>query len=565
MLSVDGRVVIVYNGEIYNDQDLARALAKQVGFVRRTSCDAEIIPAAYAAWGEEAFARFEGMFAIALWDRQTKTLFLARDGVGIKPLYVHDDGRAISFASELKALLVDPRTPRRFSPPDLAHMLAHGYAPPERTLLEGVRQLAPGSILATSANGTRERRFWQPRRTHEIDNLQSATEEFVNTFSTVVREQLASDVDVGVLQSGGIDSSLVSMALPQARIVPLFSVRFAERSHDESALVDYVARASGRQVTYIDLAPGSDIVADFREVVDAVDGQLSDASALACHRLSEITRRHVKVALSGDGADEFFGGYPTYRATAMASGLRGWMPPRAWRLLARGMRAVARGSDERLSAPEKAYRFFHGLSQATPHATWRHYFPSWMQGKVYGAGLSGSDVGDPFSGYAAAFDEAKGDVIDQALLADQTYYLPADLLVKLDRTSMAHGLEVRVPMLDRRIMEFAGRLDHRLLLDRTGSTKRVLRQALSLMGCGDVVTKAPKRGFNLPINSLLRQELGSLANRFLDREADIFAPYLRPDEVRSLWRSHVAGRSDEKYIVWTLMTLAVWCEKEGIC
>ncbi len=245
-------------------------------------------------------------------------------------------------------------------------MLAHGYVPPDCTLLEGVRQLAPGSILVADASGSRERAFWRPKRTNEIRDLESASQEFIKIFSAVVHDQLVSDVDVGVLQSGGIDSSLVSLVVPRSSNVPLFSVRFDERSHDESKLIDFVATASGRHVTYIDLPRGTDIVREFRAVVDAVDGQLSDSSALATHLLSQTTRSQVKVALSGDGGDEFFGGYPTYIATALAQRLRGWIPPLVWRLLARTSRAAARVSDARLSRLEKAYRFCHGLTELAP-------------------------------------------------------------------------------------------------------------------------------------------------------------------------------------------------------
>ena len=205
MFSADRSVVITYNGEIYNDDDLASKLARETGFSRRTTCDAEIIPAAYLAWGEDAFSRFEGMFAIALSDREKRKLLLARDEIGIKPLHFYSDDRFVCFASEIKALLANPMMPRRLSAPDVAHMLGSGYTAPNRTLLEDVRQVDPGSVVSIDRSGVRQRRYWQPARRGEIKDLGLASERLVSTLREVVEDQLVSDVPVGVLQSGGIE------------------------------------------------------------------------------------------------------------------------------------------------------------------------------------------------------------------------------------------------------------------------------------------------------------------------------------------------------------------------
>jgi asparagine synthase (glutamine-hydrolysing) len=564
MFSADSSVVITYNGEIYNDDDLADKLARETGFSRRTSCDAEIIPAAYLAWGEDAFARFEGMFAIALWDREKRKLLLARDGIGIKPLHYFSDDRFVCFASEIKALLANPMIPRRLSAPDVAHMLGSGYTAPNRTLLENVRQVDPGSVVSIDRTGVRQRRYWQPARRGEIKDLGLASKRLVSTLREVVEDQLVSDVPVGVLQSGGVDSSLVSLSLPASHEVPLFSVRFSERSHDESELVNEIASLSKRKITWVDLPQGGDAESSFRQVVRAVDGQLADSSALAALKLAEVTSDHVKVALSGDGGDEFFGGYPTYRATQIASPLQRLLPRTAWGALARSARLMARPSDTRIPASEQIYRFLYGLSQEVPHVAWRHYLPRDLQQHLYGPDLRDLVGADPLSLYSAPFREDSGDLIDRALLADQKYYLPADMLTKVDRVSMACGLEVRVPLLDRRIMELAGELDQALLFDKRGSTKIVLREALRALGAGRNITEGRKRGFNVPMNKLLRTDLLPMARMYLERNAEIFLPFLSPDGVRSLWKSHCSRKRDEKYLVWTLLTLAVWRDSTGI-
>lgn len=557
-------IVLVYNGELYNEAELERDLARETGFVRRTTCDTELIPAAYAAWGLRAFERFEGMFALALWDAPRGRLVLARDPIGIKPLFVAERQAAISFASELKALLVPGQARAKLSPPDLAHMLALGYPPPDRSLVEGIRQLAPGSVLVADAAGTEERRFWRPSRNgggHR--DLEAATEAFLGTFPQVVSDQLISDVPIGVLQSGGIDSSLVSLSLPAARDVPLFSVRFAEATHDESTLASSLARSKGRRIVWIDLPAGADAEQDFRAVVDAVDGQLADSSTLAVHRLCRVVREHVTVALSGDGGDEFFGGYPTYAATRLASRVAGLLPRGAWAWLAEQMQHWAGVRESRIPAQEKAYRFFAGLAEDVPHAAWRHYLPRRKQPGVYGSALAALSEANPLAAYSDAYRAAEGDPIDRGMLADQAHYLPADMLVKVDRASMAHGLEVRVPFLDRRIMELAGSI-HNSALVNGSETKRVLRRALKRLGGPSDVVRSTKRGFNIPMNRLLRQDLRALADRLLDADADIFAPYFSPDGVRGLWRDHREGRIDEKYALWTLLTIGVWRERESL-
>ncbi|MCR6629439.1 MAG: asparagine synthase (glutamine-hydrolyzing) [Magnetospirillum sp.] len=564
--SPDNGIVVAYNGELYNEDELIRDLGRASGFVRRTRSDTELIPAAYLVWGIEAFDRLEGMFAIALWDRAKGQLVLARDGIGIKPLYIEDDGTSLRFASELKALLVDKGRRRQLSAPDLTHMLALGFPAPTRTLIDGIRQLAPGSVLVADGRETREHKFWQPRRAANLVDLETATDRFIETFSSVVSSQLVSDVPVGVMQSGGIDSSLVSMALPRGHDVPLFSVRFAESSHDESGLARRLAQASGRSLMWVDLPVDEDVERDFRAVVDAVDGQLADSSALATYALSRAIRDNVTVALSGDGGDEFFAGYPTYLATAMAAPAAPVLSrlPGLWGGMAALLHAVTKPSEARIPRSEKLYRFLAGLAHPVPHATWRHYLPSWQRSRLYGPGLSDLPDQDPLAGYAASYQSAHGDCFDRAVLADQNYYLPADMLVKVDRMSMAHGLEVRVPFLDRRIMDLAGQMSRSVLYGRGGESKRVLRRALMRLGGPEPLARSPKRGFNIPMNMLLRGPMKKMARRMLDQDADMFAPFLSPDGVRAVWRDHADGRKDGKYVIWTLLTIGAWREMEGV-
>lgn len=558
-----GRIVVVYNGEIYNDRAISDRLARATGFRRRTTADTEIIPAAYLAWGLDAFAMFEGMFAIGLWDRRERTLVLARDAVGIKPLYIAETPCQLAFASEVKAFNPIQSSGFTLSPSDLSHLLAQGYIAPDRSLVLGVRQVPPGSMFIHRDGVSEERKFWSPRRHARITSMSDAVVRLTETLKQVVDDQLVSDVPIGSLQSSGIDSSLVTMCLPRQREVPLFSVSFPERSHDESSGVAALAKAAGRNVAWIRLSDSAETAEDFVSCALAVDGQLGDSSALAFYQLAREVRRHVKVVLSGDGGDEFFGGYPTYRASSLAaSSLGGILPSRLFAMLATGMRRAARVSEGRLTIQERIYRLLYGLSQPIPHVVWRHYLANDERDALYGPVLLDELHRDPFSGYAKAFHSSSGNVTDRAMLADQSYYLPGDMLVKADRISMAHGLEVRVPLLDRRIMDFAAELDPKLFFGADGrATKQVLRATLRTLMAPEIIASARKRGFNVPMNLLLRGALRPMAEHYLTTNADIFRPFLRADTVRLFWRQHASGSIDRKYLLWTLLTLAVWLDR----
>lgn len=556
-----GTVVVAYNGEIYNDRELAADLARNHGFVRRTTCDTEILPAGWQAWGLGLLERLEGIFAFALWDAEKRTLLLARDGIGTKPLYFTDDGNSVGFASEPKALLAGNVVKPVLSAPDVAKLLALGYTDPNRSLIANVRQLDPGTALVLDSAGSRPHRYWTARRAPRTISLDEATEQFSTLFREVIADQLVSDVPVAVMQSGGIDSSLVSLTLPQSADVQLYTVRFAERSHDEATLAQSLAKAASRPITLLDLQPAG-IETDFRAVVRSVDGALADSSALPLFQLARAVRMRATVALSGDGGDEFFGGYPTYRATALAETMRKLLPGAVCRAIAERCAKMGGISGHRIGRAEMLSRLFYGMASPVPHSAWRHYLASWDRPLVYGPALRALGDFDPLSAYADAFIHSSGDVWDRSLQADQGYYLPADMLMKVDRTSMAHGLEVRVPFLDRRVMEFAGSLDRSLLVNG-GTTKVLLRNAAGRLGAPANVTQGRKKGFNLPMSQLLQGPLQPLADRLLCSNADILAPFCSPDGVREAWKQHRSGLIDRKYVLWALLTLAVYREELG--
>lgn len=555
-----GRITISYNGELYNDRALRGELERDFGFCFRSTCDAEVIPYGYLAWGERLFERLEGMFAIALWDARDQTLVLARDSIGIKPLFYSWTDGLLRFASELKALLADPGQPRAIDAENLHRFVNQGYAGPTQTLLRDTQQVPPGSLMTVTASGIKVRKYWTYSRTSEIRSLGDAVDAFVPLWNQVVSETLISDVPVGVLQSGGIDSSLVACAARRAtERLPLFTVSFDDASRDESAMAAVVAKTTGLPHTFVPF--GRDPTPE--DTLDAViahsDGQLADESLMPLYLLSEQVRRHVKVVLTGDGGDELFGGYPTYRASMAAAVLRPLVPRALAQAAGRFAYGLSPAAERHLPASAVASRFMLGLALGgrAAHAHWRRYMPQFLHARLYGAELRSLSA-SPFADYEAVVLSAGGSIVDAALLADQTYHLPAGLLFKTDSMTMAHGLEARVPLLDRRIIEFAARCHPSLLTGWTGRSKRVLRAALARYAVPAEVVNAPKRGFNTPLASLLRTSLRARADRVFRQQNEVFEPFFDPGEIAKLWLDHAERRADHAYALWPMLTFGIW-------
>jgi len=567
MSDPDGTVWVSFNGEIYNDASLRNELECRHDFCFHSDCDAELLPAAWLAWGEGMFERLQGMFALALWDRRQQRLLLARDGAGIKPLFFSVNREVVRFASEPKALLVDPRQDRSLDPQALLAYLAQGYVSPQRTLMGSVEQLPPGSAWVFEAKGQRQFSFWQARRTPVIRDPEEALEAFLPLWQEVVEDHTVSDVPVGVQQSGGIDSSLVTLSLRGHPGIPAFTARFDERSHDEFDLAAGVCRAAGLRHVPVPVQVGEDDADTdtFRRVVYHFDGQLADSSAFAVYRLCREIRHHVKVVLSGDGADEYFGGYPTYRASRLASRLQPLVPRAVAGAVASALFRIAAASESRLPSSEVMARFCLGLAAPTgaSHAFWRSLMSRDTIRSLCGPALVEIEQQlEPLQGYIGALgDAADGPLLDRCLLADQRFYLPSDMLMKVDAMSMAHGLEVRVPFLDRRVMDFAGQLHTDLLLPRHGPAKAILRRAARQLGAPAPVWQGRKWGFNVPVSGLLRGSLSGLAEALLVHEAGRLEPWLEPSAVRSLWQAHRERRANHGYALWALLSFAVWLQQ----
>ncbi|HEV2476012.1 MAG TPA: asparagine synthase (glutamine-hydrolyzing), partial [Candidatus Dormibacteraeota bacterium] len=486
MANEDSTVWVVQNGEIYNHLELRGQLIAH-GHVFRTQSDTEVLVHGYEQWGQAMVERLNGMFAFAVHDLRAGTVLLARDRMGIKPLHYAIDGDRLVFASELKALLRDPALRRGVDPAALDDYLTYEFVPSPRTIVRGISKLRPGHTLTWSIRerSARVERYWAPQLNagdgrHDLDHESSR---LLECLRESVRKELNSDVPLGVFLSGGIDSSAVAAMMTQLGVeVKTFSVGFAERSFDESGYAREVARHLGTDHHEVTLEPAA-MLELIPKLPQLLDEPLGDASIIPTYLLSEFTRRHVKVALGGDGGDELFAGYPTLQAHRLA-GYYTRLP----RLLRGGLvEPVVRRlpvSRDNLSFDFRAKRFIAGaeLPVAERHLTWMGSFPP--------RGVSLED------------EQASLDPLNQVLMRDMRYYLEGDILVKLDRASMMASLEARVPLLNNDFVGYATSLPLNMKL-RGMRSKFLLKRALRGV-LPDRILNRPKKGFGIPVADWFR-------------------------------------------------------------
>jgi asparagine synthase (glutamine-hydrolysing) len=563
----DETIWIVFNGEIYNYPELATDL-KRRGHRSYTRCDTEVVVHAYEEWGTGCVERLNGMFAFAIWDTRTQTVLLARDRMGIKPLYYAiADGR-LSFASELKSLLVDPAIPRRIDLDALAQYLWLEYVPSPRSIFQGIQKLPPGHTLTWERWSGHHRlaSYWdidlsQSERPATGKSLDDHAAELRAVMKDSVRRELISDVPLGVFLSGGIDSSAVTAMM--AELTPgnvnSFSIGFTDSSFDESTYARRVAKHLGTNHHELLLEPEmlSDLVPELTEQLDEPFG---DASIVPTYLLSQFTRRHVKVALGGDGGDELFGGYPTLKAHRVAA-LYNRLP----HVLGQGVipAVVARlpVSLDNFSLDFMAKRFVGstGYSLAERHLRWLGSFPP-EQAPLLSREVRAELEPEPVMQLANAYlrSQTLHDPLNQVMYLDMKLYLEGDILVKLDRASMMASLEARVPLLNVQLVEHMARIPRSLKLHGLQS-KFLLKRALRGTLPAEILTRR-KKGFGIPVARWVR---GPLKEQFLSALAPsrISAEgLLDPSAVHALLQDHLAGRRDNRKPLWTLFMFERWYE-----
>ena len=551
----DGRIQVVQNGEIYNYRDLREELRGR-GHTFSTHSDTEVLVHLYEERGPAFVEALRGMFAIAIWDSRESRLLLARDRFGIKPLYYRVAGGTVSFGSELKALLRQPGFSREIDPQALESFLAFNSIPSPLTIFKEVRKLPAGHTLIAERGEVRVARFARPAPApadqvrNEGDEALAA--ELRDRLRDSVRAHLVSDVPVGVLLSGGIDSAaLTAMAAGESGYrVSTFSIGFEESSFDELGQARLVAERYGTDHHELVLRP--DAVDLLPRLVEAFDEPFGDSSALPTYLVSQLASGTVKVVLSGEGGDELFGGYYTYVADRLAPRL-GMAAP-----LLRPLVDLLPSSSEKASFDYKAKRFMRGahLPPVERHHAWKEIFSPEAQDDL----LAGDRISDPVDAYRARYAETEG-APELARLQDLDLgiYLVDDLLVKTDRSSMAHSLEARVPFLDTEVADLALALETRQKV-RGLSTKRLLRRAVEPLVPKEIV-RGRKQGFSIPVAAWLRGDLEPFARDVLSPETIERQGCLRPEAVTRVLDEHVSGREDLSRQIWGLLSFTLWFDR----
>ena len=558
MATSDGDTVIVFNGELYNQMELRRDLEK-AGHGFESHCDTETALRAFLEWDVGAFRRFRGMFAAAFWVQSQRRLVLVRDHMGIKPLYFSRLGEDVYFGSELKAILLHPEIGRTIDLAGLADYLSLNYVPGSRTLVEGIEKLRPGTWLEWRSGCIQTGEYWRLKFDPEPGlDLNSAKEELESLLRSSVREQLASDVPLGIWSSGGLDSSTVlHYASESARgRLKTFSVSFQGRSFDESRYFRAVSEVYGTDHYEFDLNPDADLASVIEEIPYYSDEPSADAGALPVWFLSKMCRRHVTVALSGDGADELFGGYKTYLADRYAQHLRR-LPRRVLQFGERTARLLP-VSNEKIGWDYKVNRLLQGslLDPVEAHFFWNGTFSRREQRDL----RNGWRVPIHRPGVERVARSATG--LSRFLWMDQLCYLPDDILTKIDHMSITHSLEMRPPFLDHRIVEFAAQLPENFKI-RGGRLKFVLRELMKDR-LPSVVVKRGKEGFDIPTHHWFRTVLRPLLLDTLNERSVKDSGILAWPAVESVIRAHLERRANLGYHLWGLVVLFLWMKHWGI-
>jgi asparagine synthase (glutamine-hydrolysing) len=571
MISADGRFVIVFNGEAYNFAAL-RAELESHGVVFRGGSDTEVVLEACAYWGFlPTLRRLNGMYAIALWDRAKRTLSLARDRLGIKPLYLARMGASWLFASQPAAFVPHPAWSPRLDRGALKAFFRFNYVPAPATIWRNVEKLMPGSWAILRAEGGIERgRYWNLRdeaarpRFRDLDT-RIAADELETLLTDSVRGQMVADVPVGAFLSGGIDSSTV-VALMQAvagdRKVRTFTIGFPVRAYDESVAAAAVAKHLGTEHTQMIVTP-DDAMSVVPFLPEIYDEPFADASQIPTFLVSRLTRQSVTVALSGDGGDEGFAGYNRYDALPHWQKLSS-IPMGMRNLAARAVRALAPRHWDRLfgsfgvrtpQAGDKLHKAAHIATAGTVEELYRRLVSQWQvpDEVVRGAPDLPHPADDP------DLARAIPDPVQRLQYLDFATYLPDDILAKVDRASMAVGLEARVPLLDHRVVEFALRLPD-ALKRRDGRGKYLLRQVLYRHVPPNLVDR-PKTGFAIPIGAWLRGPLRDWAEELLDPRQLRADGLLDAATVRAAWAEHLSGSRNLQYQLWGVLMFQGWRQR----
>lgn len=562
MPSGDGRVVLLLNGEIYNYRELREELSAR-GVRFRTTSDTEALVEGYRVWGADVVTRLDGMFAIAAYDRVTRELFLARDRLGEKPLLIAAQPGRVVFASEMAPLSALGAAGAELDLDALGGFLCLNYVPGGHTMLRGVERLPPATWRRYRADGTVEQHtYWRASDAPAVDvpaDGETALDALQDRLDHAVALTLRSDVPVGLFLSGGVDSALIAeSAARQGHLAAAFTVDYEEAEFSEAARARHVAETVGVELVRVPL--DAQALLGVEALASHLDDPLADASAAAVWSVAEAAARRVKVVLSGDGGDELFGGYLSYGTTALHRDLAALVPGPLRAVAGQLAGLVPVSPAVKAGADDKLRRFLRAVALPTreAHFTWNG---GWVPTDA-AALLTGAD---PKRAALGAITAVAAQVPERPSLrdlqqADLAEYLPNDILAKVDRSTMAHGLESRAPFLDRQCAEFALGLPDRLKTTGRSRTKVLLRRLVA-RHFGEAHARAPKLGFSVPLHHWLRGSGREVMRRVLDRDRVAQLGVLDAGAVHRAADDHVSGRRSLGPEIWGLMVLVCWFEQ----
>lgn len=562
----DGTVRAMVNGEFYGYKEQRAELEKR-GHRFSTDCDSEILVHLYEEEGPAAIQKLKGMFALALWDGQARRLLLARDRLGQKPLYWTRIRDRILFGSEMKALFADPEMERRLNLKGLASYLRFLYLPGQESMVEGVRRLPPGHLALIDQEGIRGERFWRlpPLAGEPVQPIlkeKKAVDELERLLARAVELRLISDAPLGAFLSGGLDSSLICALMTKhlagsGQKARTYTVRFSKAGFDESAKAARVAKALGTDHTEVEVEP--DVLAMIEDLIHFLDEPMADSSAIPTYWLCQATRKHVTVALSGDGGDELLAGYRRYLGRRLA-GRYNRLPGPVKRMLRVGAGLLPSSSAyEGRSLTKKLKKFLDQARQV-------ELFPDTSRIDFLNA-RELARILSPETMAQAGPDQVEArfkscpltDPVARMGWVDLLTYLPDDILVKVDRMSMAHALEVRSPFLDHEVVEFLARVPVELKLK--GLTTKYLLKKVAGRYLERKVIDQPKQGFEVPLAAWFRKELKGVVKQALSSPELERAGLLRPGSSAELVNRHLSGREDRAQVLWGLLVLELWMKK----
>ena len=553
----DGSIWVVFNGEIYNFQEIRQSLEK-MGHIFRSNTDTEVIVHAYEQYGEDCLGHFRGMFAFALWDQRQRRLLLARDRVGKKPLFYYCDSNVLVFGSELKALLRHSEVPIEIDPTGLDLYLTYGYIPAPWTILRKVKKLPPAHylIIDVGSHRTKIENYWEPNYLPKLKlSQQDAGEEFLEILRDSVRLRMISDVPIGALLSGGIDSSLIVALMAEFSSQPIntFTIGIEESKYDERPYARIVAQDYG--TNHHEYVVHPDLGEILPKLAWYLDEPIADSSAIPSYYVAQMARQHVTVVLNGDGGDENFGGYRHYRSVINAE-MFAHLP----KVIRNGViRPVTSYLQKKTG--RSLFQRINNLTEQAPWPIWAKHeqrmllFPESDRLQLLSREFPISEKRNNY--FEDVYMGAQGyTTLDSMLRADLLTGLPGDLLVKMDRMTMAHSLEARSPLLDHKLVEFAAKLPSHF---KVGMRERkiLLRQVAANFLPPDLI-KRKKKGFSVPIADWLYRDLGDrIFEILLDRDSQIGA-ILNPEAVNSILCSPVVNNKTKGAQVWGLLVLEFW-------